>query len=1136
MKRPSLGLASAAELITMGDHPRAAAQLEGAVAMHNVLQREEVAYLADEVGLGKTYVALATLALFRHYDPTFRVLVIAPKENIQRKWQKDWHAFVRHNMKVPDLRVRSLTGAPARRVRHVENLRALTSEATLAPDQDIFARLTSFSHPLAREEEETRDRARRVLPWLKARDFPRGEQHLRDFLAQAYNAALPSYDLVIIDEAHNLKHGLRIEDGRLRGGSNRNDVLAQVLGHPEITPFARFEDSYRPIAERVLLVSATPVEDSFKAMWNQVHLVGKHAPAGRPDFSDLVSKDEDVAKRCAHRLMVRRINAMTVSGEELTKNLYRRTWHQGGISTHDEPLAAGDLRQRLTVALVQKQVSDIVSRKFNGSFQMGMLASFESFAQTALKDDEGAFDGDQAEEAEERIGIDTRAINTLARDHYRQFDRELAHPKMDALVDDLSDVWSRGGKALVFVRRVASVAEVRRKLDETHDLWLLDYMRDTFPQRTWSGIQRLWPAYAEERAAHGREGGEVQAGDEEAGGAETFFAWFFRGQGPDPKQVTARSGLVESGASLARKLRQESGAASTYFALPLLSMVLSCHPDAVLEALAGRLGRPEQEVREELARRASHYLPSSAGRRHRFDAVQAAGLELLDDPVVRALRSSLDLDPAPTPRSLVVDVDRELDTPTFFSRLHEWPEMRQELLPDSDQTLGDRARLTRQILLSTLIGSSVRLGRPLIDLYASVSRATGGQSLTESAVDASIDDFLSLLEGERARGISTGSWGELREIARDFDLLRVLNLPASEREDFSLAEAPVMCGTLLGAQQPAVGMAGSVNQTAVRQFRMPGYPRVLVCTDVLQEGEDLHTYCDRVIHYGVAWTPSAMEQRTGRIDRLNSLTERRFMQLDRQGHRVGETDKIQVQVPYLHDSIERVQALAVLRRMQKFTDLMRSGADDRRDERRINLGDAMIDVDEAPLFAQQPMRSAFDVQPRDVRGRARPVLVDESTTKDWWGRVVASFDGLLEDGSVASLDRDDDLLVVYGSRHIEQRVQPFTAQLVSVGTLPVVSIRSPVARKINLETEELEQELRGLLHRVTIVPTDSQDRQYDVSLEGDVVLADPEHDRDRVQWLLVLLTREADRIERTLTQHDLELDHVRATLTKDLAV
>ena len=61
---------------------------------------------------------------------------------------------------------------------------------------------------------------------------------------------------------------------------------------------------------------------------------------------------------------------------------------------------------------------------------------------------------------------------------------------------------------------------------------------------------------------------------------------------------------------------------------------------------------------------------------------------------------------------------------------------------------------------------------------------------------------------------------------------------------------------------------------------MPGYPLVLVTTDLLQEGEDLHLFCSRVHHYGISWMPSSMEQRIGRIDRVRSQTERRLMQVD----------------------------------------------------------------------------------------------------------------------------------------------------------------------------------------------------------------------------------------------------------------
>ncbi len=87
---------------------------------------------------------------------------------------------------------------------------------------------------------------------------------------------------------------------------------------------------------------------------------------------------------------------MRVNGDDLTKNQYRREWRQGGVLEHDEAIKVTDPRKRLVVALVQKKVAELLgSGKFNMSFQIGMLASFESFLQTTKlrRDDEtGNFD------------------------------------------------------------------------------------------------------------------------------------------------------------------------------------------------------------------------------------------------------------------------------------------------------------------------------------------------------------------------------------------------------------------------------------------------------------------------------------------------------------------------------------------------------------------------------------------------------------------------------------------------------------------------------------------------------------------------------------------------------------------------
>jgi hypothetical protein len=78
-------------------------------------------------------------------------------------------------------------------------------------------------------------------------------------------------------------------------------------------------------------------------------------------------------------------------------------------------------------------------------------------------------------------------------------------------------------------------------------------------------------------------------------------------------------------------------------------------------------------------------------------------------------------------------------------------------------------------------------------------------------------------------------------------------------------------------------------------FNTPLLPEVLVCTQVGQEGIDLHRHCRHVIHYDLAWNPAVMEQRTGRTDRIGSKT---FREIER-AKGTAVNPKLEVGVPYL---------------------------------------------------------------------------------------------------------------------------------------------------------------------------------------------------------------------------------------------
>ena len=120
----------------------AEAQLDGAVAAYNMLARNSVAYLADEVGMGKTYIALGVLGLLRHVMPQARAMIITPRENIQRKWVKELSNFVRVNWRLEDNRFKNLQGGPVRKPIVCDRINDLAFALLRHEDCDPVLRMT----------------------------------------------------------------------------------------------------------------------------------------------------------------------------------------------------------------------------------------------------------------------------------------------------------------------------------------------------------------------------------------------------------------------------------------------------------------------------------------------------------------------------------------------------------------------------------------------------------------------------------------------------------------------------------------------------------------------------------------------------------------------------------------------------------------------------------------------------------------------------------------------------------------------------------------------------------------------------------------------------------------------------------
>jgi len=794
----------------------------------------------------------------------------------------------------------------------------------------------------------------------------------------------------------------------------------------------------------------------------------------------------------------------------------------------------------------------VVGTKFNNSFQIGMLASFESFMETAkvVKGGEGdsVFDDpEQAEEEESRQGADVPTVNELARAYRRKFGHELPHPKMDAVAERLWRSVESGEKALVFVRRVASVKELKAKLDRLYDDWLIAQLKARLSPGLRTSLEHVVARYEDLRrrrrtlALDGPTDVAGAADDQVAlepssdrGGRDSFFAWFIRGIGDD-------AGVL-SGGALRERFSQPASVFGTFLEDNYVAALLGVPPGEVVQGLAGVIGKPSAAVRDQLDEDAGQYVRDVKKRRRLdvFLAVQRAALELLAKsrgPLAENAEVLLDelFGRRPGRRGAVRlrGAADAVEGATLFTLLRARPALEQALLPVR-QGGSFRERLKEREVRRALMSAQLRLGHPFIDLYViSVNRfgrLDSGQR-ERAGVELQIGkEFLDELERQARENRAWSGFRELADAAEHLPLILSLNLPDVLHRPLPMA--PTLFGRLLREQQPIAGMFGEVNKTLVGQFRMPGYPRVLISTDLLQEGEDLHAFCRQVYHYGLPWMPSSLEQRVGRVDRVGSLNERRL----RAANRVPTGDeKLQVFFPYLRETVERVQAYRVFARVNRFLYLMHESlAGDGTATSTINLGSEILDLSKCPMAPTETLRTAFGIQPWMLDGEERPLEVSMGDSR----RLVARVERIrkaLEVERRYQLAPPTQPGVILGTIAVGKRWQPFTVFPRSIDGQMLLRCVSPVGILESLKRREIASEATVGGTRLCTA-YDSRFDEYDFTVEADVMLVSAETDMLRVRWLIGKVVKAAERLEERFIRDDQLLDAFREALKTEAAV
>ena len=911
-------------------------QRQGTTALLNRFITRDVLWLADEVGMGKTFVALGVLALLRRQKPDARVLILLPSSRLQPKWEKELLRFS-SGIPVPSdawsQQMKSRWGQA--QVKTATVLPDLVGYARNCEHHSVLGTVSSFSLSLGATKPEWKNSWRGIRKSLKLKgDLAWGHIHskaeAKAGMVAAMRTVLRPFDLVVIDESHALKHGQH-------HSAARNQSMAGLLG-------ALHGDS---LVNKVLFLSATPVETSYRSLRNQASVLGKVSPA----LSRLAEADGEEARGIGRRHVIRRLQMLDVRADapSLTKNQYRREWRHGGVDGFDDPMRLENAAlQRLTLAVIQRNVmesliqqGDSAAQRFLPSFQSGMLSSFESFGETLsarrrtkagkeLPTHEGEQQHSRSDH--ERVGIDSRSIDQLSTSYRKAFHEPLPHPKMDEVAAAIANDMALGQKSLVFVRRVRTVEELAAKVARHHDEQLQNYLvaeLQEHPELLASLEENYTEHYLpqlEERGDHGEDGASI-----------SFFGHFFRGAVEKDKHGKTVEGSEEAfrrrpGAWFRTKVLQARGRTWSTF----------LYDNHVADLLGGvdEARQWAEKHREGLLEHRRWFTGRKVLRRSaRFDLWQQIAIDFMyqegahpaslthsrlqlihDVVVVRRRKKRL------STRGKIGNPTDFLSQPTLFTELTAWRKKGHPLglrLWPEPRSHDDEQWLRERILRRELIASTLRLGRPTVDVWLCAAIATGnllGNPPDSVPYTGFLDGLLARLEAQRLReekGDPTWtSFRELATLADHHDMIIDVVLPelAEVRSATTLRKT---LGRRLAEQSPVLGLHGSSrNPRGLSQFLLPGFPQVLVCTDILGEGQDMHTFCAKVLHYGAASSASSTEQRTGRIDRIRSLVHRRMTE-DHQPESM-----LQVQYPHLIDTLEPVQFSRLYRRIDTFLHLM----------------------------------------------------------------------------------------------------------------------------------------------------------------------------------------------------------------------
>jgi superfamily II DNA or RNA helicase len=822
-------------------------QVKGAARIFNLLEEKKIALLADEVGMGKTIQALAVCAALWNEKPDAKILILAPRDEIAKNWEKEYQTFIRHHYRHNDNIVKSISGhEPVKKLIYCSNLYNLVHEIQQEWGQLFIGKISSFSSLMAKKDViewlenlniKGLSRARRLAP-LKDEEFNNEiARLLKNEIVQYAKGNKPYFDLIIIDEAHYFR---KKEGDGIKNNSLKVNTAREFFGNPQ-------SNDYIPISGKILLMTATPNHSSSKDIGNIV--------------SYFTKKYADVSyKTILDNICVRRLRRLSKRG--VNKYNYRKEIPSPS-DFKDNPLS------EMFFGLYQHELAKEINKSKSGkqggrgiSRMMKYLEGVEFIPfEKPQQPEEESEDDVKSNSSDYTIGSDAQLLLGISKRFQEIFNENPKHPKYDKLVEDLT-IKHHGEKAVVFVRRIPSVFEIAKRIIEFYDKKMWDRLK----------IANLGSLSYEklDRASFKKVNSKIEISNDE----DIDFAMdgeVDERNIPSSKvlnlfKIVKNSSIKSTHASNFR-LRFNHSKPNIFAIFFSPGEDYFSKPYEDLYSLRFIVGKEELE---------NYY---NSALIHRTTKISE---EAISKDILSALLPKNSIEDSGEIKDFKIQTLFTIFWDVFLSD----PEIAMEQKRTIESTYRSFTYYEKEAF-SNFIEKGILLASVGIIWFYEIYR-----KIQEGEDDKPIFVYQNFVNAVKLGLRNAKLYNQIQESILHFR--PIYTKVFSINGDKKLLEET--WDSFNNAQPIYPYNAANSNQKVLRSFNTPFFPDILVATSVLQEGVNLQYFCNTIYHYGMAWTPGDNEQRIGRIDRMFGKIERLLDE--------DENSCLNIYYPYLKDTID----------------------------------------------------------------------------------------------------------------------------------------------------------------------------------------------------------------------------------------